>query len=144
MDFYDKSFNDISTNDIYNLRNDLKIREQFEKLLSKYKAIFLCLGDKYLRTLNLKIPFETTCNIINIELSKYKGTRLQIKNHKKDIYRLEIPFSELDNSDCSTITAKGKLIEKIFNTLSEDDIINNYEKLRDIKIEYKKEHKYLL
>ena len=87
MDFYDKSFNDISTNDIYNLRNDLTIREQFEKLLSKYKTIFLCLGDKYLRTLNLKIPFETTCNIINIELSKYKGTRLQIKNNKKDIYR---------------------------------------------------------
>lgn len=143
VDYYDKSFNELTVNDIYNIKDDLKIRQQFEKLLSEYKAIFLCLGDKYMRTLNLKIPFTTDCNIINIELSKYKGTRLQLKNTKRSISKLEIPFSDLNNSNCSTLTAKGNLIKNIFTTLSEEDIINDYEKLQNIKVNYKKQTNHL-
>ena len=122
---YNKSFLELSLRDIDILCPRLGIRKNFDKILScGYENIFLCLGEKYLRTLQVrKTLLNSDSNIIILSQDKNKDTH----NRCSEAINVFLPTSQLlDYYNCTCLELKAFIMKDILTRQIAPQEIQNY------------------
>lgn len=123
IDKYNITFNNLTDTELEEISSQLNIRNDIDKVLSKYKQVFILLGDKYRKTLNLKIPFNTEAELVYFELDKNVGTLNAIKSSK--IYPIKFTEDLVKIFKTVLINVKMKTIFSLFQAYPNYDFIDN-------------------
>jgi hypothetical protein len=118
---YSVTFNAMKDRVVDKWAQFLRIHEGFERAIIGYDLIFVLLGDKYLRALNL--PVETNFNQTFIFLASPKSAAyIKVKNSKTFILKLN--NADASRFGCALVGLKGHLL-KIFahQIASQPDLI---------------------
>ncbi|MBW4616376.1 MAG: queuine tRNA-ribosyltransferase family protein [Desmonostoc vinosum HA7617-LM4] len=131
---YSVTFNSMKSAEIYSWANFIKIHESFQQAIVEYDLVFVLLGDKYLRALNL--PVETHQNQTLIFLASNKSLDCIISGNAKSEV---LTFSNADASrfGCALVGLKGQLLKLIATEIREkpdllEELHNNPQTLEQI------------
>ncbi|WP_199328596.1 tRNA-guanine transglycosylase DpdA [Anabaena azotica] len=112
---YSVTFNTMKSAEIDSWSSFLKLHDDFQAAISEYDLVFVLLGDKYLRALNL--PVQTRPNQTLIFLCSNQSTKF-IDPGKAKYYVLPLSNSDASRFGCALVGLKGKLLEKISNEVA--------------------------
>lgn len=118
---YNVTFNDINEKDIKNMSNELKIREDLEKVLENYDMCFILFGKKYGLALDIEKEFNNKCTFISF--GKEMSTILK-SNNKIEI---DININTLSSilKGYRSANVKTYVIKELLLRYTDEDLINN-------------------
>lgn len=124
---YDKTFLDLTLQDIDAINPILGIRNNLDQIISsnKYQIIFLVLGNQYMRTLQLKKPIMSNKPIITFLLDKNDETHQILKG--ENVYNLKLNTLKMIDQfeNYGAIDLKMGIIEQLFKQYPKYDFIEN-------------------
>ena len=131
--YYDLSFNDLQTKEIRKLKNFLKIRETFEKIIANYDTVFLVMGKRYMYTLDFEKEIDSDSFIVGFTTSDVDGARRDFK--VKNGLKINITNTEWDNiikthEKCNMLNAKATILYDYFKDHTIEDFRKDPESLR--------------
>ncbi|MBR8834359.1 MAG: hypothetical protein DSM106950_10070 [Stigonema ocellatum SAG 48.90 = DSM 106950] len=120
---YSVTFNSMKSNEVCSWADFLGIHEAFKQAVVGYDLVFVLLGDKYLRALNL--PVETHTNQTFIFFASNKSINyIDSDKAKSEVFTLS--NADASRFSCALVGLKGHLLKLIANEVRENsDLLQN-------------------
>ena len=112
---YSVTFNSMNTSEIDSWATHLKIHKDFNKAVIGYNLVFVLLGDKYLRAINL--PVDTDSNQTFIFLAS-NNSRKYIDSGKAKSCILTFDNYDASRFSCALVGLKGHILKLIASQIS--------------------------
>ena len=111
---YEVTFNNLKLGELDQWAKVLNIRDDFEKAISSYDLVFVLLGERYLRALDL--PVQTKPEQTFIFLASPKSERY-IPDLSAKVFKVLLTNDEARKFGCALVGLKGFLLERFAHNL---------------------------
>lgn len=114
---YSVTFNSMKSNDVIAWGSQLGIHKALEDAIVGYDLIFVLLGDKYLRALNLPVKTNSTQTIIFFGANKSLN---YIHSGDAKTFTLTLSNQDASRFGCALVGLKGQVLKLVANEIKKD------------------------